>query len=591
MSKIKHELKDDRLMPLRHSAEHVLHCVMQRRYPELKKVMGPPIEDGFYFDFDLDYKVTPEDLPNIEADMQKMIAADLPIVRKEVSADEAAKLFANNQYKLATLAEIQLRGEKVSIYSTGTPDSPYYDVDLCSGPHVESTGKIKAFKLLSLAGAYYKGNEKNKMLQRIYGTAFDSQEALDEHLTNMEEAKKRDHRKLGPELGLFMFHETAPGEPYWLPNGTILLNELINFWRVEHAEKGYKEISSPLVNKKELWELSGHWEHYKDDMFIADMGEGEIYGIKPMNCPNAMIVFGSQTRSYKDLPLRLSDTDCLHRYERSGTLNGLLRARSFRQDDSHNFITEDQIEAEYDEIFGIVDRFYGVFDLDYSLRLGTRPESFMGDIETWNKAEKALHTVLEKKVGKGNYLVLEGDGAFYGPKVDILMKDVLGREWQMGTIQLDFQIPRNFNLKYTDSDGSQKTPVVIHRVVYGSLERFVGIIIEHFAGAFPVWLSPVQVAVIPVSEKNNDYANKVAKTLKELHIRVEIDTRDETMQAKIRDAQMHKVPYMLILGAKEETIESVNVRLRDGTPVGLVKLAEFAHRASQKYLTKALDLW
>jgi threonyl-tRNA synthetase len=564
---------------------------MQRRYPELKKVMGPPIEDGFYFDFDLDYKVTPEDLPNIEADMQKMIAADLPIVRKEVSADEAAKLFANNQYKLATLAEIQLRGEKVSIYSTGTPDSPYYDVDLCSGPHVESTGKIKAFKLLSLAGAYYKGNEKNKMLQRIYGTAFDSQEALDEHLTNMEEAKKRDHRKLGPELGLFMFHETAPGEPYWLPNGTILLNELINFWRVEHAEKGYKEISSPLVNKKELWELSGHWEHYKDDMFIADMGEGEIYGIKPMNCPNAMIVFGSQTRSYKDLPLRLSDTDCLHRYERSGTLNGLLRARSFRQDDSHNFITEDQIEAEYDEIFGIVDRFYGVFDLDYSLRLGTRPESFMGDIETWNKAEKALHTVLEKKVGKGNYLVLEGDGAFYGPKVDILMKDVLGREWQMGTIQLDFQIPRNFNLKYTDSDGSQKTPVVIHRVVYGSLERFVGIIIEHFAGAFPVWLSPVQVAVIPVSEKNNDYANKVAKTLKELHIRVEIDTRDETMQAKIRDAQMHKVPYMLILGAKEETIESVNVRLRDGTPVGLVKLAEFAHRASQKYLTKALDLW
>jgi threonyl-tRNA synthetase len=591
MSKINNELKDDPLMPLRHSAEHVLHCVMQRIHPDLKKVMGPPIEDGFYFDFDLDYKVTPEDMPKIEAEMQKMIDANLPIVRREVLPDEAKKLFADNLYKLENIKEIEARGEKVSIYTTGDPQNPYYDVDLCAGPHTVSTGDIKAFKLLSIAGAYYKGDEKNKMLQRIYGTAFDSQEALEKHLHNLEEAKKRDHRKLGPELGLFMFHETAPGEPYWLPNGTILLNELINFWRTEHTEKGYKEISSPLVNKKELWETSGHWDHYKDDMFIADMGEGEIYGIKPMNCPNAMIVFGSQTRSYKDLPLRLSDTDCLHRYERSGTLNGLLRARSFRQDDSHNFISEDQIESEYAEIFDIVDRFYGIFNLEYSLRLGTRPQSFMGDIETWNKAEASLHKVLEKKVGKDGYIVLEGDGAFYGPKVDILMKDVLGREWQMGTIQLDFQIPRNFNLKYTTMYGSQKTPVVVHRVIYGSLERFVGIIIEHFSGAFPVWLAPVQVALVPISEKNNAYAQKVAQILKSSHLRVEIDKRDETMQAKIRDAQMQKVPYILVVGGKEESDDSVNVRLRDGTVAGMVKTEVFAERAAQKYLTKALDLW
>jgi len=594
-TKSKNELKDDPLMPLRHSAEHVLHCSAQRLWPQLKKVMGPPIEDGFYFDFDLDYKVTPEDLPKLEAEMQNMIDADLPIVRKEITVAEAQKLFGDNWYKLENVKEIESREEKVSIYVTGEPESPYYDVDLCAGPHVASTGGIKAFKLLSIAGAYYKGDEKNKMLQRIYGTAFDSQEALADYLKNLEEAKKRDHRKLGAQLQLFFIDENSPGMPYWLPNGTVILNELLKFWREEHHVRGYLETKTPLLNKKALYETSGHWEHYRDNMFISDMGEDGVYCLKPMNCPNAMTIFKQTTHSYKDLPLRLSDCDTLHRHEKSGELNGLLRVQEFTQDDAHIFVTEEQIEEEYSRIFEILKLFYGILGLKFRIRLGTSPDDFIGDVAVWKKAEDYLRHILENS--GFDYFIGAGEGAFYGPKCDVLMSDSIGREWQTGTIQLDFQLPQRFGLKYTDKDGTEKTPATIHRVIYGSLERFVGILIEHFAGAFPVWLAPVQVVLIPISEKNNDYAQKVARLLRLARndggggLRVEVNEKDEMMQAKIRDAQMQKVPYMLVVGAKEESDDAVNVRLRDGTTVGVVKTGDFVQKVKEKYLTKALDLW
>ena len=586
--KVIEKLINDPLMPLRHSAEHVLHTAMRELYPNIKLVMGPPIEDGFYFDFDLDEKISPEDIPKIEKKMQEIIDAELDIKMKEVSVDEAQKLFQENQYKLNTLEEIKQRGEKITVCIMGNEENPR-DLDLCMGHHVENTGDIKAFKLLSVAGAYYKGDEKNKMLQRIYGTAFDSKETLEKYLYNLEEARKRDHKKLGAALELFMFHETAPGLAYWLPKGVALYNELVEFWRQEHKERGYQEIFSPLINKKELYEISGHWEHYRDDMFIADMGENEVYGLKPMNCPNAMIVFGSKTRSYKELPLRLGDADCLHRYELSGVLNGLLRIREFRQDDAHIFVSEDQVKSEFENLFDITEKFYSIFGLVYRYRLGTRPEKFMGEPKVWDKAEKELREILEKS-GK-DYFVLDGDGAFYGPKIDILMKDALGRDWQMGTLQLDFQIPQRFGLQYSDKDGSLKMPVVLHRVIYGSLERFIGLIIEHFAGAFPVWLSPIQIEIIPISEKHVDYAKKVAQTLKEKGLRVEINDKDSTMGAKIREAQNQKVPYMLIVGDKEIEANKVSVRLRTGEDLGGIDLAEVASKMQQKYLDKSLDLW
>jgi len=539
------------LLKIRHSAEHVLmHAMLNLGY-KFHMAMGPAIDDGFYFDFELlEGMVSEEDFAKIEKEMKKIIEGDYPITSAKISIAEARKLFEGNPYKQEWLDGIEKEGEEATVYWTGKPGEKESFVDLCAGPHVDSTGKIKAFKLLSIAGAYWHGDEKNKMLTRIYGTAFNSQKELDEYLKNLKEAKKRDHRKLGKELELFMFHNTAPGSAYWLHKGVIILNELIEFWRIEHRKRGYQEISSPLVNKKDLWELSGHWDHYKDEMFLADMGEGEIYGIKPMNCPNAMVVFDSKLRSYKELPLRLSDTDTLHRYEKSGTLNGLLRVRSFRQDDSHNFVTEEQIKQEYKNILDIAELFYGIFNLDFKYRLGTRPDKYMGDPETWDKAEDELKTILNE--GSREYSILEGDGAFYGPKIDILMKDSLGREWQMGTVQLDFQIPRRFKLKYIDKDGSEKIPVVIHRVIYGSLERFIGILIEHFAGAFPVWLSPVQVVVLNVSDQVIDYAKGIYQKLFDEGIRVELDDKDETIGNKIRKAQEQKTPYMLIIGSKRQ---------------------------------------
>jgi len=548
---------NEKLYNLRHTLAHLLAAVVLELWPETKVTIGPVIEDGFYYDFDFKSPISDKDLPKIEKKMREILKTWKKFEVEEKTFDEAKKYFADNKYKTELINEIKDKDEKITFYTCGD------FADLCRGGHLENPSKevkADAFKLDRIAGAYWRGDEKNKMLTRVYGLAFETKEELENHLKMREEAEKRDHKKLGKEFGLFMFHETAPGMPYWLPKGLIIYKELENYWRKKHAELGYLEIASPLVNKAELWKISGHWEHYKDDMFIADMGENEVYGIKPMNCPNAMIVFKSMQVSYKDLPFRLSDTDRLHRYERSGTLNGLLRCRSFQQDDSHNYITEDMIESEYKNIMEICKEFYGIFNLEYKFRLGTRPENFMGDIETWNKAEKALYNVLKKS--KKEYTVADGDGAFYGPKIDIIMKDALGRDWQMGTMQLDFQQPRRFDLEYTDKDGKKKTPVVIHRVIYGSLERFIGILIEHFAGAFPLWLSPVQVVVLPISEKQSEYAEKIYKELKDSGIRAELDSSNESLGKRIREAKMQKVPYLIVVGDKEKKSDTLTIEGR-----------------------------
>ncbi|MBI4033314.1 MAG: threonine--tRNA ligase, partial [Candidatus Blackburnbacteria bacterium] len=476
--------------------------------------------------------------------------------------------------------EVKKKADTVSFYTLGN------FTDLCRGPHVTSTNQIGHFRLLNMAGAYWRGSEKNPMLTRIYGTVWPTKAELEKHLWQLEEIKKRDHRKLGRELELFMFHETAPGMPYWLPNGLIILNALVDFWRDYHRASGYLEISTPLINEKRLWETSGHWEFYKDSMFIIPVDEHITYGVKPMNCPNAMVVFASQTRSYKDLPLRLADTDILHRLEKSGTLSGLFRVQKMQQDDAHIFVSENQVEKEYEKILKIADDFYSLFGLQYRLRLGTRPDEFLGNGKTWDKAEAALKKILEES-GKEHF-ILEGDGAFYGPKIDILMKDALGREWQMGTIQLDFQLPERFDLKYQDGHGQQKTPVVIHRVIYGSLERFIGILIEHFAGNFPVWLAPVQAVVLPITDRNTKYAEKVLAKLQEAGIRAEIDGRSETLKAKIRDAQLQKIPYMLIVGDKEEKNKTVSERGRSGKDYGQCPLETFITNIKKEIASKSL---
>ena len=558
-----------------HSTSHILAAVIQQLFSGAKFGIGPVIKNGFYYDFDLPRSLTPQDLPKIEKKMKEMIKKNLKFTKEELTINKAIDLFKKlkQPYKVELIKDLQKeeKAKKVTIYKTGD------FTDLCRGPHIQSTKEIKfnAFKLTKIAGAYWKGDEKNKMFQRIYGVAFNNKKELDEYLVRQTEAEKRDHRKLGKELDLFLFHESAPGSPYWLEKGLIIMNQLLEFWRTEHRKRGYQEIASPLINKKELWEKSGHWEHFKKDMFIADMGENEIYGVKPMNCPNAMIVYKSKKRSYRELPIRLSDVDILHRYEKSGTLNGLLRVRSFRQDDSHNFITEDQIKEEYSAILEIVKLFYDVFEMKYSLRLGTRPKKFLGDIKSWNKAEKNLKDILDDNVGKNNYQILKGDGAFYGPKIDILMKDSLDREWQMGTIQLDSQIPRKFNLKYTNKNGQEKIPVVIHRVIYGSLERFIGILLEHYAGALPVWLSPTQVQIIPVGQKFNKYGEKIKEELLKENIRIELNNDNETLGKKIREGELQKIPYLLIVGDKEIKSDSVAVRDRKKGDLGIMKTKKF----------------
>ncbi len=568
---------------LRHTAAHLLAAAVLELYPNTKRTIGPSIENGFYYDFDFEgIKISDEDLPKIEKKMQEIVKSWNEFSHREISADAAKAEYKGNPYKIELIEEFANEGQTLTFYKAGEYE------DLCRGGHVENpANELQFFKLTSIAGAYWRGSEKNPMLTRIYGTAWPTQKKLTDYLETIEEAKKRDHRKLGPSLELFMFHETAPGMPYWLPNGVILYNELIEFWRKEHSKRGYKEIFSPLFNKKELYETSGHWSHYKSNMFIFE-SEGDTYGLKPMNCPNAMIVFKSKSRSYRDLPFRLSDTDTLHRNELSGTLNGLFRAREFRQDDAHIFVTEDQIKDEFKNVFELVELFYSIFGLKYSFRLGTRPENFMGEIDLWNKAEESLKEILAES--KQKYFIEEGDGAFYGPKIDILMKDSLGRSWQMGTIQLDFQLPRNFNLEYIDNEGNKKTPATIHRVIYGSMERFIGIITEHFAGAFPAWISPIQVQILPITDRNIEYAKKIQGKLQNENIRTDVDIRSETLQAKIRDAQLQKVPYMLILGDKEEQNQTVSVRLRTGVNEGAVSVDEVIARIVNSIKTRSLEL-
>ncbi len=589
-------MDDDKLYleHLRHSCAHLLAAAVIELWPDAKLAIGPSIENGFYYDIDFgNDKISEEDFKKIEEKMHELAPTWESFEREELSADEAKSQYKHNPYKEELIDQYSENGKsKIGFYkSVGSTSSyfggkPYWD--LCKGGHVDNPSKeLKHFKLLSLAGAYWRGDEKNKMLTRIYGTIFQTKDELFKYLEMLKEAEKRNHKKLGQELGLFMFHETAPGMAYWLPKGVTLYNELVNFWRIEHQKEGYQEIFSPLINKRELYEISGHWDHYKENMFLSETEEGEVYALKPMNCPNAMIVFGSDTRSYRDLPMRLSDTDTLHRFEKSGTLNGLLRIREFRQDDAHIFVTEDQITEEYERLFKITERFYSIFGLEYKFRLGTRPENFMGEPKLWDKAEKELKAILEKS-GK-EYFVLEGDGAFYGPKIDILMKDSLGRDWQMGTLQLDFQQPLRFGLKYAAEDGTNKTPVAIHRVIYGSLERFIGLLIEHFGGNFPIWLTPVQVKVLPITEKHNEYARTVAAHLKENGIRAELDDRNERLQGKIRDAQMEKVSYMLIIGDREQEAGAVAIRKRSGDDLGSKSVEEFKKLIKKEIEEKTIN--
>ncbi|MBV9349766.1 MAG: threonine--tRNA ligase [Patescibacteria group bacterium] len=560
----------------RHTLAHLLAAAVMNLWPDTKRTIGPAIEDGFYFDFEFSKPISEKDFPAIEKEMRRLLPSWTSFTRSELSAEEAKKEYPDNPYKHELIEEFTKDGEKVSFYKSGD----YWD--LCRGGHAENPAKeiqSDSWKLDRIAGAYWRGNEKNPMLTRIYGLAFDTKKELDAYIEKRQEAMARDHKVLGPKYGLFMFHHTAPGMPYWLPKGVTIYNELINFWREEHAKRGYQEIVSPLLNKKELYEKSGHYEHYWPDMFKIQTEENEEYGLKAMNCPNAMVVFGSTGRSYRDLPLRLSDTDTLHRNELSGTLNGLLRVREFRQDDAHIFVSEEQIETEYENIFEIVERFYSIFGMTYSFNLSTRPDAFMGDVATWDKAEASLKKILERS-GK-EYGIKEKDGAFYGPKVDIHMKDVLGREWQMGTIQLDFQQPVRFNLEYTATDGSKKTPVAIHRVVYGSMERFIGILIEHYAGAFPLWLSPVQVKILPVSEKHTEYAKNVLAALNAANIRGDLDDANDSLGKKIRNAKQEKIPYLFVVGDKEKDAKTVSVESREGSE-GPQPLAEIVSRLREK---------
>lgn len=547
---------------LRHSTAHVLAQAVKTIYPNTKCWVGPATKDGFYYDFDFKTPITNEDLKTIEAEMNKIIKANFDIVRKEISKADAIKLMkkAGEPYKVE-LIEAMDDNTHITTYTQGDY------IEVCRGPHLKSTGLIKAFKLTKISGAYLKGDSKNKMLTRIYGVVFDKKSEMDEYFRLLEEAMKRDHRKLGKELELFFFDETAPGMAYWLPKGFVMFNTLVDYWRKLHKKAGYQEFSAPQLNSSVLWKTSGHWDHYREDMFVLTDADGNEQALKPMNCPNSIRIYQSKMRSYKDLPLRLSDIDVIHRNEKSGQLNGLFRVRMFHQDDSHNFVTEDQIGSEIKDILKIAKQIYDVFKLPYKLTLSTRPDDFMGNIETWNKAEAELKEVLNEICGEGNYRINEGDGAFYGPKIDIKMEDCLGREWQMGTIQVDFQLPQRFDLSYNDKDGTKKMPIMIHRALYGSFERFIGIITEHFAGVFPTWLCPVQAKVISVSEKSAEYASKVAESLEDRGIRTETDNSDERIGYKIRLAQMEKVPYMIILGEAEATSRKVSVRKRNGEEI------------------------
>ena len=550
----------------RHTTSHIMAQAIKRLYPDTKLAIGPSIEDGFYYDIDRETPLVAEDLEKIEAEMKKIVKEDLPIKQYTMPRAEAIAYFKEKDepYKVELIEDLP-EDSVISFYSQGE------FTDLCAGPHLMSTKPVKAFKLTSLAGAYWRGSEKNKMLQRVYGTSYPKKAELEEYLHMMEEAKKRDHRKLGKELGLFMMREEGPGFPFFLPKGMELKNQLLDYWREIHKKAGYVEISTPIMLSRHLWETSGHWDHYKDNMYTTVIDED--FAIKPMNCPGGILVYESEPRSYRDLPLRMGELGLVHRHEKSGQLHGLMRVRCFTQDDAHIFMTPEQVRDEIKGVVKLINEVYSLFGFKYHVELSTRPEDSMGSDEDWDMATEALRGALDD-LGLP-YVVNEGDGAFYGPKIDFHLEDSIGRTWQCGTIQLDFQLPLRFNLEYTGADGEKHRPIMIHRVIFGSIERFIGILIEHFAGAFPTWLAPVQVKVLPISDKYMDYAQKVLDELNNSGVRAEIDTRAEKIGYKIREAQMKKIPYMLVVGAKEEEDGLVSVRSRFEGDEGQKSLTDF----------------
>lgn len=552
---------------LRHTASHVMAQAVKRLWPDAKLAIGPAIDKGFYYDIDMEHTLTPEDLTKIEKEMSRIVKENLPITKSVMSRQEAIEFFKskNEDYKVELIEDLP-EDAVISCYAQGD------FVDLCAGPHVASTGKVKAFKLQSIAGAYWRGDEKNKMLQRIYGTAFEKKEELDAYLHMLEEAAKRDHRKLGKELGLFVIKEEGPGFPFFLPKGMALRNELENFWREVHHDFEYDEIRTPIILNKHLWETSGHWDHYRENMYTTIIDDEE-YAIKPMNCPGGILVYQNEMHSYRDLPLRYAELGLVHRHELSGALHGLFRVRAFTQDDAHVFMLPEQMQSELMKIIELFDRIYSQFGLKYHVELSTKPDNAMGDDAIWEAATEALRNAIE---AKGiDYVINPGDGAFYGPKLDYHIEDSLGRTWQCGTIQLDMNLPERFNVEYIGEDGQKHRTIMIHRACFGSMERFIGILTEHYAGAFPTWMAPVQVKVLPISEKHVEYANQLAKQMRHDYVRVEVDDRNEKIGYKIRQAQMEKVPYMLVVGDKEMEDNSVNVRKHGGDELGTVPFDEF----------------
>lgn len=561
-----------------HTASHILAQAVKRLYPEVKLTIGPAIDNGFYYDFDSDVTFAAEELEKIEAEMKKIVKENLKIERFTLPREEAKKLMEEKgePYKVLLIDRVP-EGEEISFYKQGE------FTDLCAGPHLFSTGAIKAFKLTQCTGAYWEGDSKNKMLQRVYGTAFPTKEALAAYLDMLEEAKKRDHRKLGKELGLFTIMDEGPGFPFFLPNGMVLRNTLIEYWREVHKRYGYVEISTPMILNRSLWERSGHWAHYKNNMYTTVI-DGADFAIKPMNCPGGMLVYKSEMHSYRDLPLRMGELGVVHRHELSGALHGLFRVRCFTQDDAHIFMTWDQMKDEIKNVVRLFDEVYSVFGLSYQIEVSTMPEDHMGDIKDWDFATETLKEAVSE-MGK-DYVINEGDGAFYGPKLDFHLSDCLGRTWQCGTIQLDMQLPERFELEYMGADNEKHRPVMIHRVVLGSIERFIGIITEHYAGAFPLWLAPVQVKILPIGEGHIEYANKVKDILEENHLRVEVDARNEKIGYKIREAQLKKVPYMLVVGDKEMAEGLVAVRSRSEGELGQLTIEDFTKRAVEEVKSK-----
>ena len=552
---------------LRHTASHVMAQAVKRLWPEAKLAIGPAIDKGFYYDIDMEHTLTPEDLTKIEKEMSRIVKENLPITKSVMSRQEAIEFFKskNEDYKVELIEDLP-EDAVISCYAQGD------FVDLCAGPHVASTGKVKAFKLQSIAGAYWRGDEKNKMLQRIYGTAFEKKEELDAYLHMLEEAAKRDHRKLGKELGLFVIKEEGPGFPFFLPKGMALRNELENFWREVHHDFEYDEIRTPIILNKHLWETSGHWDHYRENMYTTIIDDEE-YAIKPMNCPGGILVYQNEMHSYRDLPLRYAELGLVHRHELSGALHGLFRVRAFTQDDAHVFMLPEQMQSELMKVIELFDRIYSQFGLKYHVELSTKPDNAMGDDAIWEAATEALRNAIEAKGIP--YVINPGDGAFYGPKLDYHIEDSLGRTWQCGTIQLDMNLPERFQIDYVGEDGQKHRPIMIHRACFGSMERFIGILTEHYAGAFPTWMAPVQVKILPISEKHVEYAKELAKQMHRDYVRVEVDDRSEKIGYKIRQAQMAKVPYMLVVGDKEVEEGTVNVRKHGGDELGSVPFEEF----------------